>query len=64
MNLEIKLGITYLSEFILYERSLNDIRESNAGDKLHFDLGFNGVDWWRWCQCSSIPLEAIKKSFE
>jgi hypothetical protein len=27
-----------------YERSLNDIRESNAGDKLHFDLGFKGVD--------------------
>jgi hypothetical protein len=27
-----------------HERSLNDIGESNDGDKLHFDLGFKGVD--------------------
>lgn len=41
-----------------YERSLNDIRESNAGDKLHFDLGFKGVDWLWPCQFSRISLEA------
>jgi len=33
----------YIDE-IFYERSLNDIGESNDGDKLHFDFGFKGVD--------------------
>ena len=43
----------------IYEQSLKDIRESNDGDRLHFDLGFNGVDWWRVSQFSRIPLEIL-----
>lgn len=46
-----------------YERSLNDIRESNAGDRLHLDFGFNGVDWLRLCQCSEAKNENIDIKF-
>ena len=38
------------------EQSLKEIRESNAGDKWHFDLGFNGVDWFRLIQLSKIAF--------